>query len=201
MMKTLTPLLTATAGVVSTSVVLAMTPVFASTFQTTLTLDSPGGTPFIDTIVFEWSTDLTSGMVTEADLTNWSYELFGSGSSVYSETVVLDSVVQPIGGVSRSIGDIPFDFDLDTLTLANFDNDFDVVQEDAATGVTYNIFTDPIFVRRYVDGIEIEDSINFSSFSQETVEIAAESVPEPGSVMALLGLGLGVLATQRTKQA
>ncbi len=115
-MKTLTPLLTATAGVVGSSLVVGMSPVFVTTFQTTLTPDSPGGTPFIDTIVFEWSTDLTSGTVTETDLTNWSYELFGSGSLVYSETVVLDSVVQPIAGASRSIGDLNFSFDLDTLT-------------------------------------------------------------------------------------
>ena len=105
-----------------------MTPVFAATFQTTLTLDSPGGTPLVDTIVFEWSTDLTSGTVTETDLTNWSYELFGSGSSVYSETVVLNGVVQPIGGASRLIDDLAFSFDLDTLTLGFFDNDQFIAQ-------------------------------------------------------------------------
>ena len=135
-MKTLTPLLTATAGVVSSSVVLGMTPVFAATFQTTFTLDSPGGTPFIDTIVFDWETDITSGNVTKSDLTNWSYELFGMGSSVYSETVVLDGVVQPIGGVSRTIDDIQFDFNLNTLNWSQFYNDFPTVQQGAATGVT-----------------------------------------------------------------
>ena len=153
-MKTLTSVLTATAGVVSSSLVLGMTPVFAATFQTTLTLDSPGGTPLVDTIVFDWSTDLTSGTVTQSDLTNWSYELFGSGSSVYSETVVLDSVVQPIGGVSRSTGDLRFDFVLDTLTLADFDNDFDVLQGGAASGVTYNCFS-LIFRSRRKDGLFI----------------------------------------------
>ena len=203
-MKTLTPLLTATAGVVSSSVVLGMAPVFAATFQTTFTLDSPGGTPFIDTIVFDWETDITSGNVTKSDLTNWSYELFGMGSSVYSETVVLDGVVQPIGGVSRTIDDIQFDFNLNTLNWSQFYNDFPTVQQGAATGVTYYIeygFGGPIFVFRYVDGTFIEASVNGSTFSQETVEVGAESVPEPGSVMALLGLGLGVLATQRKKQA
>ena len=168
-----------------------MSPVFAATFQTTFTLNSPGGTPFVDTIVFEWSTDLTSGSVIESDLTNWSYELFGSGSSVYSETVVLNSVVQPIGGVSRSIGDILFDFDLDTLTLRNFDNDVSGSQDGAVSGVTYNISgvdsPTTTIITRFVDGSLDEPGTIASSFSQETVEVGAESVPEPGSVMALLG--------------
>ncbi|MDJ0660758.1 MAG: PEP-CTERM sorting domain-containing protein [Crocosphaera sp.] len=53
---------------------------------------------------------------------------------------------------------------------------------------------------RSVDGLSDGATVS-SSFTQETVEVAAESVPEPGSVLGLLGLGLGVLATQRKKQA
>ena len=138
-----------------------------------------------------WETDITSGNVTKSDLTNWSYELFGMGSSVYSETVVLDGVVQPIGGVSRSIGDILLDFDLDTLTLRNFDNDVSGSQDGGVSGVTYNIsgVDSPTtsIITRFVDGSLDEPGTIASSFSQETVEVGAESVPEPGSVMALLG--------------
>lgn len=57
-----------------------------------------------------------------------------------------------------------------------------------------------ISVDQYVDGTFIETSVNDSFFSQETIEVA-ESVPEPDSVVPLLGLGLGLLTTHCKKQA
>lgn len=173
--------------------------VLAANFQTTLTLGSPGGTPLVDTVVINWSTDLTSGTVSESDLTNWSYELLGGGSSVYSETVIAAGVVQPIGGVSRTLSDLLFDFDLDTLTLNEFDNDIDILQIGAATGLTYNTYLNLLFgpgisADQFSDGVLIETSVLDSPFSQVTVS----SIPEPSTLLGLLAIGsLGVFSRKR----
>ena len=119
---------------------LGTSPVLAADFKTTLTVDPAIGTPSVDTVIINWSTNLTSGEVFQSainnDLTHWSYELLRGGSSVYTETVILGGVVQPIGGFSRSSGNLYFYFDLDTLTLLDWDNDYGSLQKNAATGVT-----------------------------------------------------------------
>jgi PEP-CTERM motif len=173
--------------------------VLAADFKTTLTLLSPAGTPLIDTVIFNWSTNLTTGTVTESDLTNWSYELLNGASSVYTETVIAGGVVQPIGGVSRTVGDLNFSFDLGTLTFGLFDNDLNTVQVGAATGVTYNIFTPiPAFFdfRRYENGVLTNESLG-NDYTQSTIEVTA-STPEPGTILGLLAVGsLGALSRKR----
>ncbi|ACK64436.1 protein of unknown function DUF1555 [Rippkaea orientalis PCC 8801] len=174
--------------------------VLAADFKTTFTLDVPGGNPLVDTVVINWSTDLTSGIVSESDLTNWSYELLGLGSSVYSETVIVGGVVQPIGGVARTVSDLLFEFDLDTLTSIQFDNDVNVLQELSASGLTYNTylnltFGDGISVDQFFDGAIIEVSVDDSTFSQVTT---VSSIPEPSTLLGLLAMGsLGVLSRKR----
>lgn len=173
--------------------------VLATDFKTTFTLENAIGSPAVNTMIFNWSTNLTSGTVTENDLTNWSYELLNSGSSVYTETVIAGGVVQPIGGVSRNLSDLLFNFDLDTLTATIWSNDLNYVQSGAATGVTYNVFPYVGGVRlvRLNNGSEVSDDI--SSFSQSTIEVTpSATTPEPSSLLGLLAVSsLGLLARKR----
>ena len=183
---------------------LGTSPVLAADFKTTLTVNPAISNPPVDTVIFNWSTDLTSGAVFESDLTNWSYELLDGGSSVYTETLILGGVVQPIESVPRTLDDLFFDFDLDTLTLFGWDNDYNLIQEGAAIGVTYNIlgfFNDPSNnewdITRFEDGVFSD--FDFSEFSQSTEEVTpSASTPEPSTILGLLAVGsLGVLSRKR----
>jgi hypothetical protein len=173
--------------------------VLAANFKTTLTLNNSAGTPPVNTVIFNWSTNLTTGTVTASDLTNWSYELLNGGSSVYTETVISGGVVQPIGGVSRTLADLNFNFNLGTLTLGLFDNDLNAVQVGAATGTTYNIFTplpNLFDFKRYENGTQTDQSL-LNEYTQSTIEVTA-STPEPSTILGLLAVGsLGVLSRKR----
>lgn len=98
-------------GLVSSAMVLGLgtASVLAGDFKTTFTLDTAVGDPLVDTVIFNWSTDLTSGTVNAGDLTNWSIELLNGASSIYTDSVIIGGVVQPIGGVARTL---VFDFNL-----------------------------------------------------------------------------------------
>lgn len=183
----------------------------AADFTTTLTLNTfepPLLDPPVDAIVMIWSTGLESGTVEREDLDNWMYKLSKGGTVVYSETIVRGGVVQPIGGVSRSFNDINWQFDLDAFAankstgLLFFDNDLNVIQEDAASGLTYNISGNSlsllIDIEPFIDG-NFQDSYVVNNFSQMT-----RRVPEPNNVLALGILGLGLFCkrklTQKQKQ-
>jgi hypothetical protein len=186
----------AAAGVISSGVFLGLgtSSVLAANFTTTLTLNIPGGTPFVDTIAINWSTDRQSGTVLTEDLTNWSYELLGNSVSVYSESVIISGVVQSIGGVPRTLSDIFFRFDLDSLTLLSFTNAGLI----GAQGITYDIqggvsgnFA-PYFVERYEDGNFVNGGGTFGNrFSQSTV-----AIPEPTVLVGLLGVSVAGLASR-----
>ncbi|MEM9735830.1 MAG: hypothetical protein AAF908_04405, partial [Pseudomonadota bacterium] len=98
-----------------------------------------------DQVVIDWSTTLTSGPVIAADLVDLRFRLFGQGVLLFDDPYLVNGVIQPIGGASRSStalsGDV-FGFDLNAFAtdpstgLVAFDNDFDVVHLNSV-GVTY----------------------------------------------------------------
>ena len=115
----------------------------AGVYTTTYTLNTPytASKPFVTHVVVNWSTNLTSGVVREADLTDWSIRLDGSGSDVYTDNVIVAGTVQSIGGVSRSASSIMFQFNLSTNTAGEFDNMLTGSALSAATGTAYNIYS------------------------------------------------------------
>ena len=117
--------------------------------RTTITLDDPFplGSPFnyaVDSIEIDWSTSETKGVIVESQLTELTFSLLQGTATVYTDKAIINSVVQPIGGVVRDIDDIRFMYDLDNLAggLERFDNDCDPVQAGSAAGETFNIFGD-----------------------------------------------------------
>jgi len=96
----------------------------AITIQSTLTLNTPyiEVTPNFDTIVFDWSTLLNSGNVNREDLTDWKMTLFSGTTMVYQDNIISDSVINPIGGITRYENSFNFRFDLDSSNLIDFDN-------------------------------------------------------------------------------
>ena len=115
----------------------------AGVYTTTYTLTTPytASSPQVTHVVVNWSTNLTSGVVHETDLTDWSIRLDGSGSDVYTDNVIVAGAVQSIGGVSRSVTSIMFQFNLDTTTAGEFDNMLTGSALTAATGTAYNIYS------------------------------------------------------------
>ena len=115
----------------------------AGVYTTTYTLTTPytASSPQVTHVVVNWSTNLTSGVVHETDLTDWSIRLDGSGSDVYTDNVIVAGAVQSIGGVSRSVTSIMFQFNLGTNTAGEFDNMLTGSALTAATGTAYNIYS------------------------------------------------------------
>ena len=115
----------------------------AGVYTTTYTLNTPytASTPQVTHVVVNWSTNLTTGVVRETDLTDWSIRLDGGGSNVYTDNVIVTGTVQSIGGVSRSVTGIMFQFNLGTNTAGEFDNMLTGSALSAATSTAYNIYS------------------------------------------------------------
>ncbi|MEI6476059.1 MAG: PEP-CTERM sorting domain-containing protein, partial [Planctomycetota bacterium] len=115
----------------------------AGVYTTTYTLNTPYTltTPNATQVVVNWSTNATSGLIHETDLTDWSIRLVGSGTDVYTDNAIIGGSVQSLGGVNRTMASIMFNFDLDTLTAGEFDNMLTGSSLSAATGVAYNIYS------------------------------------------------------------
>lgn len=163
---------------------------------TTLSFSSISfGVPFnitFDGLVIDWSTAVMTGVIDETNLTDLTYTLTNGGTAVYQDQTIINSVVQPIGGVNRLLTDLVFNFDITTIPAGfapsdEFDNDLNSVQEIAGVGITYNIY-DPggsstLSVVAFSDGVDI-DSILAHPYTSSTT-----AIPEP-SLLGLVGLGL-----------
>jgi len=132
-------------------------------YQTTLTLDSPATTANVDQVVYNWSTETTSGLVQVSQLNHLTVDLYSSGSIIYSDTIILFGVIQPVLGnpgadVERPASDVIFDFDLDSMTLSQFRNLFSIdtltsgEQFQIADGTALND-DGLVYLTRYVSGL------------------------------------------------
>lgn len=90
-----------------------------------------------------WDTTLSSGMVSETDLSQLTLTLYTRATMSWQDQVIVDGAAQAIGGVSRSIAGAPFESDLTAfasdaaLALEAFDHDVDTVSHGGA-GEVFN---------------------------------------------------------------
>lgn len=166
-------------------------------YRTELFLIEPG-VDGIKTVVFEWSTSETSGMINANELVDYSVSLYAGSSLLYRDDVLVDGVLQPLNFVDR---DYPFwDFDLDTLTLRQFTpGSIGILTSGAVTGTHYHVADwaslpqdSIVYVQKFVDGFQSDWSISYLS-SQRTFRPVAIDI-KPGSDPNCLNInGRGVI--------
>jgi hypothetical protein len=130
------------AGVVSCLVTASAN---AGVYFTFYTLNTPytATSPDVTQVMMSWSTNLTSGIVDQDDLTDWSISFLNGGNLFYTDNIVTAGSVQSLGGVTRGIADILFSFNLDTLTAGDFDNMLQGALLAGASGPAYNVYSYP----------------------------------------------------------
>lgn len=175
---------------------LGSTPSAGVTGKTTLELE-PG-----QQLVMDWSTSKSEGILGAGDLSDLTFTWTQDGATRFQDNAILDSMVQPIGGVIRSLDDIRFNFDLETEMLIDgagsgtaWDNDFFSVQTDQAMGETARfegalIPTKRALIAQLVDG-QVTSSMDFPSFTQASEIFPNAVIPEPST---LVGGLISVLA-------
>lgn len=105
-------------------------------------LDLDGLPDGIDEVVMNWSTNvnhLITPTIEQDDLNNWTILLKSNGGTIYTDNVIIDGSIQPIGGVPRSLLDIDFQYVSSINSLSTTNNDAGEIQRDNATGATYQI--------------------------------------------------------------
>ncbi len=164
----------------------------AGVYRTTYVLTTPYAATGaqITQVVANWSTSRTSGTVQEGDLADWSISLINgaNGTAFYVDTAIVSGGAQSIGGVGRTLSDLMFRFDLDTMTAGEFDNMLTGSALTAATGPAFNIYS-------YLNGFPppysplgmwsngIESTRQLPGY----LSVTTVAVPAPGAV-ALIGL-------------
>lgn len=164
----------------------------AGVYVTTYTLNTPYTvtSPDVTQVLVSWSTDLTGGIVSQADLTDWSISLLGGGNLVYTDVVVTAGSVQSIGGVSRGFADILFTFNLDTLSAGDFDNMLSGTLLAGASVPSYNVYSypqgpfDPPYSTLGIWANGNESTRELPGYSSVT------TVPAPGTLAAIALAGL-----------
>lgn len=74
-------------------------------YETTLSLVTPAANPdSIDTIIYEWSTNETTGDVRQEELIDLTMHLYSGGSLLYTGIQLLGGVAQDFGGSARTNG-------------------------------------------------------------------------------------------------
>ena len=172
-------------------------------YQTTLNLVKPvNNSDGIDKVVYNWSSNLTSGHVGTSDLVDFSMQLFSGGSLVYQDIAMIGSVVQPIGGVARTSANIYWNFDLDVPELFEMGNVGYPTQIESTSGTQYFVTDNTsldndsqVYILRYDDGVNTNFTYDILASQSTSV------VPEP-STFATLGLGLlGMLGFLRKRKS
>jgi hypothetical protein len=170
----------------------------ASVYFTIYTLNTPytATSPDVTQVLMSWSTNITSGVVDQGDLTDWSISFLSGGNLFYTDNIVTAGSVQSIGGVNRGIADILFNFNLDTLTAGDFDNMLQGALLAGASGPAYNVYSYP--------GGPFEPPYStlgiWANGNESTRELPGYSsvitVPAPG---ALAAIALAGLCTRRRR--
>lgn len=166
----------------------------ALVYQTTMTLSDPDNSAIpLTSAVYDWETNATSGAISSANLLNLTLALFNGPSLVYTDAMIVNGAVQPIGGAGRVLTDIIWAFNLDSLTVTDADNDRGDKQASSATGLTYRFAAIPGFgvIFRYDNGSQK----GVTGFTMSQVTVPTE-VPVAPTALLLLG-GLTLLARRR----
>ena len=161
----------------------------AGMYESTYTLNTPytASSPEVTHVLVNFSTSLTTGVVGQGDLTDWSISLYGAGGVIYTDNVIVGGSVQSIGGITRGIADVLFQFDLNTFVSGDFDNVLIGSGLSGATGTAYNIYSYPNSVLGppysslgiWSNGIESTRQLpGYSS-------VVTVAVPAPGACAAL----------------
>ena len=161
----------------------------AGMYESTYTLNTPytASSPEVTHVLVNFSTSLTTGVVGQGDLTDWSISLYGAGGVIYTDSVIVGGSVQSIGGITRGIADVLFQFDLNTFVSGDFDNVLIGSGLSGATGTAYNIYSYPNSVLGppysplgiWSNGIESTRQLpGYSS-------VVTVAVPAPGACAAL----------------
>ncbi|AFZ42437.1 hypothetical protein PCC7418_0199 [Halothece sp. PCC 7418] len=209
----------------------AVNPAQAITYTTTVTPDSPisnlnefqdpvdvpnndtlNGDGTIEQIIVEFSTNVTSGQITEADLTNLTFSLVdtdGGSGTIFTDNAISGGVVQPLetltgDTVSRVVD---FEFDIDNNLIGGFDNDVNVDQSSPSiNGISYNIFAaesggeiTAIALDEYLNGSS--SGGGFDPVDASTSEVETTAVPWQTDVLpGFVAIGLLFFWRERRKQ-
>lgn len=171
----------------------------AGVYKTTYILNTPytDSTPNATQVVVNWSTNLTSGVVQQTDLTNWSIGLYGAGNVFYTDNVITGGTVQSNKGVARGIADVLFQFNLDTSVAGDFDNMLAGITLSSAASTAYNIYSYPTSTQ----GPPYSSLGLWKNGNESTrqlpgyLSVSTVAVPAPGAI-ALLGMA-GLMGRRR----
>ena len=172
----------------------------AGVYKTTYILNAPytDSTPNATQVVVNWSTNLTSGLVQQSDLTNWSIGLYGAGNVFYTDNVITGGTVQSNVGVARGIADVLFQFNLDTGVAGDFDNMLAGITLSSAVGMAYNIYSYPTSTPAPPLGPVLGIWRNGDESTRQLpgyLSVSTVAVPAP-SAIALLGMA-GLIGRRR----
>lgn len=156
-----------------------------------------------DALVIAWSTPVMAGLIDETDLTDLTFTLTNGGATVYQDQAITNSTVQSIGGATRSITDLDFNYDVSSFPAgfpgtSVFDNDVNIQQSVAASGRTYNVYDIDLVamsftVQPYDDGERI--STTNTPYTSTTV-----AVPEPSAFLFIGAVGLGIVVCKKIRR-
>jgi hypothetical protein len=170
-------------------------PIHAATYTTHITGTSTATQFELNYIEVVWTTDVNVGdAVTVSDLSGLSFSYYDNSDALaYTDTTIIDGVVQLIGGVARSV-----EFNaVSGVSISSFDNDFSQNQLEAAVGMTANLYWfsegTTLNVAAYDDGVLIEDA-SLTDLNQ----ITTTAIPEPSASALIAGMcSLALIAPRR----
>ncbi len=129
-------------------------------YRTTLNLTEPINNPDgIDQVVYDWTTEETSGNVGASELVDFRMIL---PKVAYVDTVLVAGVPLSFGGLDRTVGDPIWDFDLASLTLKQMRNYNPVLFPIAnTTGQQFHVSDGrsipddgKVLIMRFLDGVQ-----------------------------------------------